>query len=270
MSGAKVFSVFAPYLCFLRFQGERTLIFFTRGTPRTAAWRGCLISVISLSEWMNMNRFTEAKEALSYTDRGANVRDVIRQMAQMGGFNIIITGDVSGVVDMELRDVPWDQALAIVLAESGLGAFVEGNVVKISSLESISKRRREASDTAQLVEKTEKITSEQFFVNYATARDIAAGVKPLLTKRGRISVDERTSSVTVLETPFNIARVARIIKSLDRPTPRILIESRIVQAGTDFSRDLGIQWGTRYRSRNTGARFPATSGTASLLTCPPQ
>ncbi|WP_462137632.1 type IV pilus secretin PilQ [Candidatus Mycalebacterium sp.] len=190
--------------------------------------------------------------------KGANMREVIRQIAQIGGFNIIITGDVGGTVYMELRDVPWDQALSIVLAENGLGAFVEGNVVKISSLTNISKRRREASDTAQLVEKTEKLVSEQFFMNYASARDIAAGVKPLLTKRGRISVDERTNCLTILETRLNIARVGKIIKSLDKPTPKILIESRIVQAGTDFSRELGIQWGAHYTSRNTGARFPSS------------
>ncbi|QMU56537.1 MAG: type IV pilus secretin PilQ [Candidatus Mycalebacterium zealandia] len=190
--------------------------------------------------------------------KGADTREVIMQIAQIGGFNIIITGDVSGTVYMELRDVPWDQVLSIVLAENGLGAFVEGNVVKISSLENISKRRREASDTAQLVEKTEKLVSKQFFVNYATARDIATGIKPFLTKQGRISVDERTNSLAVLETRLNIARIGGIVKSLDKPTPKILIESRIVQAGTDFSRELGIQWGTRYTSKNTGARFPAS------------
>ncbi len=189
--------------------------------------------------------------------RGANVREVIRQIAKIGGFNIIITGDVSGTVDMKLRDVPWDQALSVVLAESGLGAFVEGSIVKISSLESIGKRRREKSDTASLVEKTEKLVSRQFFVNYAAARDMAAGVKPLLTKRGRFAVDERTNSLTILETPLNMARISEIIESLDKPTPKILIESRIVQAGTDFSRELGIQWGVHYTSKKTGARFPS-------------
>lgn len=190
--------------------------------------------------------------------RGAKVREVVRQMAKMGGFNIIITGDVSGTVDMELREVPWDQALAIVLEESGLGAFVEGGVVKVSSLEDISKRRRKTSDAALLVEKTEKLVSEQIFVNYAAAREIAAGVKTLLTKRGRIAVDERTNSVTILETRLNMERIRKVIKSLDRATPKILIESRIVQAGVDFSRELGVQWGASYKSKKTGARFPSS------------
>lgn len=190
--------------------------------------------------------------------KGANVREVIRHIARMGGFSIIITGDVSGTVDMELRDVPWDQALAIVLDESGLGAFVEGSVVKISSLEQISKRRRKASDAALLVEKTEALVSEQVFMNYASAREIAAAVKNLMTKRGKIAVDERTNSVLMLETALNIERIKNVVKSLDKPTPKILIESRIVQAGTDFSRELGIQWGASYRSKRTGARFPSS------------
>ncbi len=190
--------------------------------------------------------------------RGASVREVVRRMAKMGGFNLIITGDVKGTVDMELREIPWDQALAIVLEESGLGAFVEGNVIKISSLEHISKRRRKESDAALLVEKTEKIVSEQIFVNYASAREIAAGLKTLLTKRGKVAVDNRTNSITVLETPLNIGRIKSIIESLDKPTPKILIESRIVQAGVDFSRELGIQWGATYRSKKTGARFPSS------------
>ncbi len=190
--------------------------------------------------------------------KGASVREVIRQIARMGNFSIIITGEVKGTVDMELRNIPWDQALAVVLGESELGAFVDGSIVRISSLESISKRRRIKSDTALIVEKTEKLVSEQFFVNYATARDIAAGIKTLLTKRGRVAVDERTNSLTVLETPLNIESIEKIILSLDKPTPKILIESRIVQAGTDFSRELGIQWGASYRSKKTGARFPSS------------
>ena len=201
-------------------------------------------------------RYKGEKGTFIYRD--ANVREVIRHIAKMGGFSIIITGEVKGTVDMELRDIPWDQALAVVLGESGLGAFVEGNVVRISSFESISKRQRIKSDTALIVEKTEKLVSGQFFVNYAIARDIATGIKTLLTKRGRVAVDERTNSIIVLETPLNIGRIEKIIRSLDKPTPKILIESRIVQAGTDFSRELGIQWGASYRSKKTGARFPSS------------
>ncbi|MGI9558505.1 MAG: type IV pilus secretin PilQ [Thermodesulfobacteriota bacterium] len=190
--------------------------------------------------------------------KGASAREVVRHIAQIGNFSIIMTGDVSGTVDMELRNIPWDQALAIVLEQSSLGAFVEGDVIKVSSLENISKRRRQTSDTALLVEKTEKLVSKQFFVNYATAREMAAAVKSLLTKRGKVAVDERTNSIVVLETPLNIERIKSIVSSLDKPTPKILIESRIVQAGTDFSRELGIQWGAHYTSKNTGAAFPSS------------
>ncbi|MCY3973775.1 MAG: type IV pilus secretin PilQ [Candidatus Dadabacteria bacterium] len=190
--------------------------------------------------------------------RGVDVREVLFHMAKIGGFSIIMSDDVSGAVDMELTGVPWDHALAVVLEQGSLGAFVDGGVIKISSLEEISKRRRLASDAAALVEKTEKLISRQFFMDYASARETAATVRNLLTKRGKVVVDERTNSIVVRETPLRMENLEGVIKSLDRATTKIMIESRIVQAGTDFSRAVGIRWGLNYSGRATGARFPST------------
>lgn len=189
--------------------------------------------------------------------KGVDVREVLRHMAKIGNFSIIMSGDVRGTVDMELTDIPWDHALAVVLEQSGLGAFVDGGVIKISSLEEISKRRRLASDAAALVERTEQLESRQFFMNYASARETAVTVRSLLTKRGKAVVDERTNSVVVRETPLRMENLDRMIKSLDRATAKIMIESRIVQAGTDFSKAMGIRWGLNY-SGTTGARFPSS------------
>ncbi len=263
MKGAKVFSLKYLAVC-------AVLIFFSTdafadsdgGTVALETRDDALYGGIWAFDFRNSSFGMEKRryrgEKGTFIYRGANVREVIRHIVKIGGFNIIITGEVGGTVDMELRKVPWDQALAIVLEESGLGAFVEGDVIKISSLEHISKLRRKFSDAALLVEKTEKLVSERLFVNYAPVREIATGVKVLLTKRGKIAVDERTSSVTILETPLNIERIKNVIKSLDKPTPKIMIESRIVQAGVDFSRSIGIQWGAIYRSKKTGARFPSS------------
>jgi type IV pilus assembly protein PilQ len=202
-------------------------------------------------------------ERVSFDFKDADIRDVFRILADISGFNIIIANNVTGTVTLKLSDVPWDQALDVVLEDAGLGAIVEGNVMKIAPLATLQKRQTEKLAAARTNEQLEPFETKQAFINYAKAEELVPLVSPLLSQGGTIRVDTRTNSLLITDAASRVADIEELITSLDTRTPQVLIESRIVQATLDFIRELGVQWGLNYRAsaatgNPTGATFPSS------------
>ena len=201
-------------------------------------------------------------QLVSFDFKDADIRDVLRIIADISNFNMIIARNVTGTVTLKLTNVPWDQALDVILEDAGLGAFIEGNVMRVAPLGTLQARQKAVRRAAQSKEDLEPLTTEQAFVNYAKAEELIPLVEPLLSPRGDLRVDTRTNSVLITDTGLRVRRIEELIEDLDTRTPQVLIESRIVQATLDFTRDLGVQWGFNYRAsaatgNPTGATFPS-------------
>ncbi len=201
-------------------------------------------------------------QLVSFDFKDADIRDVLRIIADISNFNMIIARNVAGTVTLKLTNVPWDQALDVILEDAGLGAFIEGNVMRVAPLGTLQARQQAVRRAAQSKEELEPLSTEQVFINYASAEELIPLVEPLLSPRGDLRVDTRTNSVLVTDTGLRVRQIEELIEDLDTRTPQVLIESRIVQATLDFTRDLGVQWGFNYRAsaatgNPTGATFPS-------------
>jgi len=176
---------------------------------------------------------------------GADIRAVLRVFSETSGLNIIIDPKVQGTVDVALRDVPWDQALEIILKSAGLGYVIDGNVVRIATLSALSeeeKQRRQLAEEQALGGTLETLTRT---LSYAKADELKTVLtrSGAITKRGQVEVHVPTNTLIVRDLPGSIPTVAQIIDSLDRPQPQVEIEARIVQTTRNFARQLGVQWG---------------------------
>ncbi len=202
-------------------------------------------------------------QLVSFDFKDADIRDVLRVLADVSGFNFVVSQDVKGTVTLKLTNVPWDQALDVVLEDAGLGALVEGNVIKIAPLRTLQARQNEIQQAASSKEQLEPLVTKQIFINYATGEELKPLIEPILSKRGELKIDTRTNSILVTDTEPRVAKIEELAKSLDTRTPQVLIESRIVQATLDFTRQLGVQFGTNYKAsaatgNPTGAFFPSS------------
>jgi type IV pilus assembly protein PilQ len=176
---------------------------------------------------------------------------------------MIISRNVTGTVTLKLTNVPWDQALDVILEDAGLGAFIDGNVLRVAPLGTLQARQKAVKKAAETSEELEPLITKQVFVNYATAEELIPLVEPLLSDRGELRVDVRTNSILINDTGVRVAQIESLVADLDTRTPQVLIESRIVQATLNFTRELGIQWGFDYRAsaatgNPTGATFPSS------------
>ena len=190
-------------------------------------------------------------------------------MAETSGRNIVVSDTVQGNVTLRLRNVPWDQALDIVMTTKGLDMRQNGNVIIVAPAEEIAAR-----DTADLAAKAaiselEPMYSEFLQVNYAKASDLASLISgggegnSLLSDRGSIAVDDRTNTLLVQDTAESLQDIRRMVTTLDVPIKQVLIESRIVVVNDDFSRDLGIRLGVTGVNENSngdGGQFITGSG----------
>ncbi|TDJ04019.1 MAG: type IV pilus secretin PilQ [Deltaproteobacteria bacterium] len=201
-------------------------------------------------------------QLVSFDFKDADVRDVLRILADISGFNLIIHSGVRGNITLRLANVPWDQAMDLVLEEKGLGAILEGNILKIAPYNVINARQSQRLKAARTRESTKPLVTKQIFINYARAGELVPLIDSKLSGRATLRVDTRTNSILLTDTESRIRSVEELIAVLDIPEPQVLIESRIVQATLDFTRELGVQWGLNYRAsaatgNPTGAVFPS-------------
>lgn len=213
--------------------------------------------------------YTGKRVSLEFED--ARIQDVIRLIADVSKLNIILADDVKGNLTLKLVDVPWDQALDIILTSKGLDKVQHGNVLRVAPQESLKKEREIALANDKAAKQLEPLKLKLFNINYAQAVDMGARIKPLLSERGTVDQDERTNTLIVEDIAENLSRIDNLIKVLDTQTPQVRIESRIVQANDRFTRSLGIQWGPSLRldssnSQSTGIQFP---NNVNILTADP-
>jgi type IV pilus assembly protein PilQ len=187
-------------------------------------------------------RFTGNPVSLDF--QGADLRAVLRTFSEISGLNIVIDPAVSGSVDVALRDVPWDQALDIILRANKLGYLVDGTIVRIAPLTVLSEeesQRRKLTDEQALAGELRVLTKT---LSYAKAEELT----PLLTKsalsqRGTVNFDVRTNTLIITDLPDRLTTATDLINTLDRAQPQVEIEARIVQVNKNFQRQLGVQWG---------------------------
>jgi type IV pilus assembly protein PilQ len=200
--------------------------------------------------------FDERKEysgqriTLNFQD--IEVRAVLQLLAETSGLNVVVSDSVGGNVTLRLNSVPWDQAMDIILTTKGLAMRQVGNVILVAPAEEIAARERQELESKQDIQQLAPLRAEFLQVNYAKASDLAGlmdkggGEGSLLSERGRVSIDERTNTLLIYDTAERIADIRRLVAALDIPVRQVLIESRIVVANDDFSRDLGVRMGVTY------------------------
>ncbi len=191
-------------------------------------------------------------QRISLDFKDADIHNVLRIIAEVSNLNIITSDEVKGKITLRLINVPWDQALDIILQTKGLGAKLEGNVLRIAPLAKLRAEEREALQSIKSKEALEELVIETIPVNFADVKELEDQIKEVLSDRGKVKVDSRTNTLIVKDIPKNIVRVRDLVKKLDTPTPQVLIEARIVEVSTQFTRELGIQWGSAYQNTADG------------------
>ena len=209
------------------------------------------------------NAFTGRRIDLDLKD--ADVHNVLRLLADVGQVNIVTADNVSGSVTIRMRNVPWDQALDVVLQAKGLGVVQHANMLRVAPLVDLEKERELQIARRQQEVKLAPLETRLIPVSYATAAEIQDRAKPLLSERGSIAVDERTNVMIVRDLAGNLNQIEELTRSLDTQTPQVLVEARIVEATSRYIRDVGIQWGgdTTFSSATgnpTGLAFPSSVG----------
>ena len=181
------------------------------------------------------------KVSLDFKD--ADIKNILRLIAEVSNLNIIAGEEVAGKITMRLVDVPWDQALDVVLQARALGMSRVGNVIRVAPLEMLKKETQAELEAKRAKERLEDLVTELIPVNYATAKELIPQVKSVLSDRGDVKVDDRTNILIVKDIPRSLGGAKSLVKSLDTKTPQVLIEARIVEANLTFQRELGVSWG---------------------------
>jgi type IV pilus assembly protein PilQ len=222
-------------------------------------------------EEIKKKNFAYSGEKLTLNFQDIPVRSVLQILADFTNLNIVASDTVQGNVTLRLQDVPWDQALELVLKSKGLGKRQEGNIIRVAPLDEINKQEKEELEAQKVVEDLEPLRTEIIQINYTKAEDVkkilvgttertsqseaaVAGVggqtssttttaldvsQSILSGRGNVTIDPRTNQLIVKDTARNIERVRDLIRQIDKPVRQVLIESRIVIANNDFTRELG-------------------------------
>jgi len=200
-------------------------------------------------EQIRQERFPYTGEKLSLNFQDIEVRTVLQIIADFTGFNLVASDTVDGSITLRLKNVPWDQALDIVLKSQGLAKQQIGNVLMVGPADQIANRQKIELEANRQVEEFSPLRTEFIQVRYAKATDLLALISAessMLTDRGAASVDVRTNTIIVHDTGSSIEAVRRAIKVLDVPVRQVLIEARIVVASTNVGEALGIRWGGGY------------------------
>ena len=199
------------------------------------------------AEERKKDEFGYTGERLSLNFQDIEVRSVLQLIADFTGINIVVSDTVGGSLTLRLKNVPWDQALDIILKTKGLGMREAGNVMLVAPSEELAAREKLELEAQKQIQELEPMYSEIIQVNYAKAANIANLIKSeettLLSDRGTATIDERTNVILVQDIAAKLADIRKMVARLDIPVRQVLIESRIVIASNDFAKDLGVRFG---------------------------
>jgi type IV pilus assembly protein PilQ len=193
--------------------------------------------------------------------KDADLRDVVLFLGDFAGLNVVFDPEVSGIVTCDLREVPWDQALDVILKINKMGKVIEGNVLRIAPIKALTKEKEEIRRLNESKEMAQPIIVKTFQLSYSKAADIQDLLKTKLSNRGEIIIDERTNTLVISDVDEKIKILEKLIFLFDTPTPQVSIEARIIEATSTFIRNLGIQWGFRgisdpFYGNQTSIQFP--------------
>lgn len=189
--------------------------------------------------------YTGRRVTLEFSD--ADVRKIFQLIAEVSNLNFLIADDVTGTISIKLVNVPWDQALDVILDAKGLAMVRQGNIVQIKPRSKMQNQADEELAAKKAAERLMELRTTVFEVNYASVSDVATQFAMLKSDRGVITKDERTSRVIVKDIQTALNDMKALLKTLDAPEKQVMIEARIVEATSTFTRDLGVQWGLSYR-----------------------
>ena len=200
-------------------------------------------------------------EPISLNLKGADIKDVLRTFAQLTGLNMAVDPGVTGEVTVEFNEVPWDQALDIILRQNGLAYVLEGNVMRIGKLEQLSREAQQTLDLAEKERLNVPLLTVAYRLSYAKAADVENLIKQIASPRAKIIVDVRTNQIVISEIAQYLPVVKNLIDSVDVPTPQVLIEARIIQTTKTFLQQYGISFGFNANlnpslGSGTGLTFP--------------
>jgi type IV pilus assembly protein PilQ len=220
-------------------------------------------------------------EPISLDLQDVDIRNVLRLLADVTGKNLVVEPEVKGKVTLKVERVPWDQVLDLILKINNLDKVLEGNVIRVATADKIRTEREHRLAALEAEQKrlaavkdVGEITTAYLQVNYGDAKDLAKQIEKVKSDKGTIAVDARTSLIIYTDYPKRIENARTLLSRLDRATPQVMIEARIVEASTNFSRELGIQWGgTWYTSNGSQTNIGSVTGgqglTGTTVTNPP-
>lgn len=220
------------------------------------------------------DQFGYKGEKLSLNFQNIEVRAVLQLLADFTGMNLVTSDTVQGNLTLRLKNVPWDQALDIILKTKGLAMRQNGNVMLVAPAAEISAREKQELESQRQLVELEPLYSELIEINFAKASELASilesdtsdsdggvGVTGFISERGSVTVDERTNSLLLRDTADQLVQIRKLIEQLDIPVRQVLIESRIVIANNDFSKELGVKFGVS--SSNSTSSNLLNSGAVS-------
>lgn len=238
-------------------KGQKRATVATAATPQTAGYA---------SEGTAQNESTPAQpqrrgRRVNIDIKDADIVNVIRLLQEESGENIIIGEEVTGKVTLKLNEVPWEQALDTILKTKGYDKVRENNILRIASAETIRKEKEQAAKRREVDLGAEETYVKMYTVNYADAEEIVKQVVTMKSTRGSVQVDARTNTLILEDVQSYLLRLVELVKRLDKQTPQVLIEARIVEASSNNLEQLGIQWGGIGQASSaygnaTGLRFP--------------
>jgi type IV pilus assembly protein PilQ len=194
-------------------------------------------------------------QRISLDFQQADLIDVLRLIAEVSGMNIITSPDVAGRVTTRMVNVPWDQALDMILKSHGLGKDQEGSIIRVAPLDRLRKERDEALQSKRVVEELEPPVTRTIQLSYARAEELKSNMEKLLTRQGRLDIDKRTNTIILKDVSATVDEILELIRRLDSQTRQVSIDTRIVETNRTFLQELGIRWGG-FVEQDTGVKFP--------------
>lgn len=231
------------------------------------------------AEERQRERFPYTGEKLSLNFQDIDIRSVLQIIADVTDMNLVVSDTVSGNITLRLKNVPWDQALELVLKTKSLDKRITGNVMMIAPAAEIAERERFEIETNKQVRELKEPQTEFIQVNYAKASDIVSLLgteQGLLSERGSVQADPRTNTLIVRDIDTSISKIRKALKKLDIPVRQVMIEARLVTVRADLSKELGVKWGfghvkdggTRLSLGATATGNTAQAGGSGALTVP--
>lgn len=218
----------------------------------------------ALASTTNCNTGRYTGEPISVNLKDVDLKDFFRLIHEISGLNVVLDPGVNGTLTIVLDDVPWDQALAIVLQNNSLQCQLNGNVLRIALPDTL----RKEADAIRATQEAQALAVDRVtvtrYLSYGTAKNVVPTLKAFLSKRGDIIADDRTNSVIIQDIPSVIPGIDRLIKELDRKSQQVEIEARVVASTRSFARDLGAQFGAGWGNSTTAVGGAAAVGTSPL------